>query len=282
MSQVEIRDGQPYWYLSPDIWAVPGNDPNAAPGTPIAGQPAFVWAHVANRGSTQADGVRINFWWADPMGQVLRSTANPIGTAFADLAPAGQPGSEQDVLCLAPWPVTLVNGGHECLVAEAIYPGSSVPTPAPDAFNPPAYVEIAQKNLTVLAAMVGAPMRLLTIAAGGRREKRAVVTAEIGGKVDERTLGTLGLKGLRPGEARGVEVGLSREAGCVPAEGSLGERRLKLDIKRGTRAAVYVAIRARAIARDEYVLVNIVEYESDHVVGGYGYVVVAPVKDSAR
>ena len=31
--QLEIRDGQPYWYLSPDIWAVPGSDPNGAPET---------------------------------------------------------------------------------------------------------------------------------------------------------------------------------------------------------------------------------------------------------
>ena len=133
--RVEIRDGDPYWYLSPDVWVVPGDDPNGAPGTPIAGRSAFVWAHVVNRGSGAANGVRVNFWWADPSGQVLRGNAHPIGSAFADLAPDGQPGSAQDVLCLVPWPVTLVNGGHECLVAEAIHAGSSVPFPPPAKAN---------------------------------------------------------------------------------------------------------------------------------------------------
>ena len=30
--QLEIRDGNPDWWLSPDIWVVPGADPAAPPG----------------------------------------------------------------------------------------------------------------------------------------------------------------------------------------------------------------------------------------------------------
>ena len=33
--ELEIRDGDP-WYLSPDVWTVPGNDPEGPPGLPIA------------------------------------------------------------------------------------------------------------------------------------------------------------------------------------------------------------------------------------------------------
>src|SRR5690242_16805294 len=37
-----IEDGTPNWWLSPDIWAVPGNDPNGTPGTPAGGDTAYV------------------------------------------------------------------------------------------------------------------------------------------------------------------------------------------------------------------------------------------------
>jgi hypothetical protein len=280
--QVEIRDGQPYWYLSPDIWVVPGTDPNGPPGAPVAGKPAYVWAHVTNNGTSQADQVRIDFWWADPSGQVLRSTANRIGSAFVDLSPANQPGSSADVLCLTAWPVTVVNGGHECLIAEALYTGSSVPSPPPDPFNPPTYPEVAQKNLNVVTALTGKPMLMLTLAAGPRADKRATVAAEVGGRLDEKALARLGLEGRRAGDGKGVEVGLARAAGCVPADGELGPRKLALDIPRGTRAAVHVGIRARELAPDEYVLVNVVEYDGDRPVGGYGYVVIGPEKEPVQ
>lgn len=40
--QLQIRDGDPWW-MSPDIWVVPGNDPNGAPGQPIVGQDNYLW-----------------------------------------------------------------------------------------------------------------------------------------------------------------------------------------------------------------------------------------------
>ena len=80
--QLHIRDGNPYWYLSPDIWVVPGNDPSASPGNPIAGQAAYLWAHVANIGSTDANSVRVDFFWANPALQVTRSNATLVGSAF--------------------------------------------------------------------------------------------------------------------------------------------------------------------------------------------------------
>ena len=38
---LEIRDGNPWWYLSTDLWVVPGDDPDGTPGPPVAGSPAL-------------------------------------------------------------------------------------------------------------------------------------------------------------------------------------------------------------------------------------------------
>jgi hypothetical protein len=146
-----IRDGSPQWWLSPDIWVVPGNDPNGLPGNPIAGQPAYLWAHVANTGDVAASGTRIDFYWADPAMQIMVGSATQIGSAYADV-PAG---GSQDVLCLVPWTPSIVNGGHECVLAAAHNPAEQTPLPDPLPngfdFNPPAYDEIAQRNLSVVA-----------------------------------------------------------------------------------------------------------------------------------
>jgi hypothetical protein len=276
--QLEIRDGTPNWWLSPDIWVVPGSDPTGQPGAPIAGQPAYVWAHVENHGSSAADGTRIDFWWADPSTQILRSTAHFIGSANADL----QPGAQQDVLCLVPWAVTMVNGGHECLIAVANHAGSSIPVPPPDDFNPPAYPEVAQLNLSVHVARVGIPARMLTIVAGPRADKRALVTATVGGELEAKQLRQLGLSGLTPAKAGKVEIGLAQEPMCTPEKGSLGKRELEFRISRGTKAAVHVAIRAPDMAKDEYALVQIAESDGDRTLGGYTFLVVSDRKGGRK
>lgn len=269
---IEIRDGTPYWYLSPDIWVVPGSDPNGPLGPPIAGQPAYVWAHVENKGSDIARGVRIDFWWADPSGQIMRSTAHRIGSAFVDLGPAGSSDATQEVLCLTPWQVKLVNNGHECLVVEAIYPGSSVPSPAPEDFGPPAYPEIAQRNIAVVSGVGGKPMHVLTIAAGKRKGKTVTVTAEAGGRLDEALLKRMGLGGLKAAGVDKLEVGLSREPAFVPPDGALGPRMLDLEIAAGTRKPVCVAVRAGNLTTKEYGVINVVERHGDRIVGGYALI----------
>ena len=120
-----IRDGSPYWWESPDIWVVPGTDPGGAPGTPAVGQQAYLWATVRNEGDLDVSQVQVDFWVANPSLQIRKSTANHIGTAFADITAGGS----QDVLCLAPWQVTLVNGGHECVVVEASSPADPLSPP---------------------------------------------------------------------------------------------------------------------------------------------------------
>ena len=270
-----IRDGNPYWYLSPDIWVVPGNDPTGSPGSPIAGQPAYLWAHVANTGGSDANGVRIDFYWANPALQVTRGNATLVGSAFADVPSGGA----QDALCLVPWNPVVVNSGHECLVAVAVHPADPLPNPLPDAFDPPAYEQVAQKNLTVLVAKMHAATIALTISGLSRVDKAITVAAELGGELDQATLVSLGLRKLRLARDPKVEVGLGREARCVGDNEPIGDHKIELSVPRGTSAAIYAAVRATALSKDEYALVRIVERSHDRVIGGLGLVIVAGQSD---
>ena len=107
----------------------------------------------------------------------------------------------------------MVNQGHECL-AVANHAGTSVPNPPPDDFNPPAYPEVAQRNISVLVARTAIPTRLLTVAAGKRTDKASRLTAEQGGQVDQRTLIQLGLGRLARQKKRKSMSGLAASR-CV-------------------------------------------------------------------
>lgn len=262
---LEIRDGAPHWWLSPDIWVVPGSDPGGAPGIPSAGSSAYVWARVHNVGTVPVVGARVDFWWADPSAQILRSNAHPIGSAFADVAPGGQ----AEVLCLAPWAVQLVNGGHECLIAAVSYPGSSVPTPAPDDFGPTLYREVAQRNIDVIVPSMMAMPRMIAIGATGRRAKRVRITAEPGGELDRAVLAGAGLGRLRPAGKCRVSVRLSEENSCEPS----GEAKLDVTLEPGMRKAVFAHVAAEGIGPGEYALVHILEHDREQLLGGCSLVV---------
>jgi hypothetical protein len=143
--QLEIRDGNPWW-LSTDIWTVPGDDPEGSAGAPIVGLPAYLWATVRNNGDAPVANATVRFYWANPSVGFDRTSANLIGNAFVSL----DPGQAQDVLCLTPWLPAFVNGGHECVLAEAFH--SSDPLPSSPAFNVPTDRHVAQRNLNVVLA----------------------------------------------------------------------------------------------------------------------------------
>jgi hypothetical protein len=269
--QAVIRDGSPHWYLSPDIWVVPGGDPSAPPGSPIAGQPAYLWARVGNTGKTDANNIRVDFYWANPALQVTRSNATLVGSAQANVAA----GSTQDVLCLVPWSPKIVNDGHECLIAVANHPGDPLPSPLPDAFDPPTYRQVAQKNLSVLVAKMQA--RLITITLSGllRVDKSATISVEIGGQIDADTLNELGLRGYRQAQKTCIEAGLDRERRCVEGRDPIGDCKLEMQLPRGTSAALYLNIRAKGLSLNEYQMVRVEERSGDKVVGGLGVLVVA-------
>jgi len=144
--ELEIRDGSPHWYLSPNIWVV--MDPSdTIESMPIAGTPCYLKARVRNNGSTTVANATVKFYWANPSIGVTRSTATLIGQSFVSLAAGG----EDDVLCLIPWVPVFLNEGHECVIAEAYH--SSDPLPATTDFNVPTDRHVAQRNLSVLMAM---------------------------------------------------------------------------------------------------------------------------------
>ena len=271
-----IRDGTPYWWMSPDIWVVPGSDPNGPPGSPIAGQPAYLWAHAQNTGNAPANGTRVDFYWANPAMQIVVGAATFIGSAFADLAP----GAGQDVLCLVPWMPTIVNGGHECVLAVAH--NASELTPLPDPlpagfdFAPPSHDQIAQRNLSVLAAAAHAAPMAITVTAPPRADKAVRVHVERGGRLDEAQLARLGLEKLKPARRETVQAGLALEAMCGRGDRPTGKEEIELRVARGTSVGVFVSIHAPEPAEDEYQLVHIVERSGDRVIGGLTYVVVAP------
>ncbi|MFD0971982.1 hypothetical protein [Plantactinospora endophytica] len=263
-----IRDGSPHWWLSPDIWAVPGTDPNGAPGTPAAGDVAYVWARVQNTGREDAVGVQVKFYWGNPSVQMLYSTLNLIGTAFADV----DAGDTQDVLCLVPWNVVTVNDGHECLVAVASLPGDPA---LPDAVDPVGYPNVAQRNLTLASARKSDFKLTLTVNAAKRAPKQIRISAEIGGELSKEALHTLGLAERRPVGKPVVEVGFSLKPITDPGDG-IGDPELVVEVPAGRSVPVHLTVRGGAgLGTGEYQLVEVLERDGDRLLGGISLAVVA-------
>ena len=191
--ELEIEDGSPRWYLSPNIWTVPGEDPEGEPGMPIVDTPCFMWAHVQNNGSTPVNNALVRFYWANPSVGFDRTTAHYIGSSNVSLAA----GEERDVLCLTPWVPTFVNEGHECALAEAFH-SSEDPLPDSPVFNVPTDRHVAQRNLSVVQAMTSKKMMFsvhFSICNSSRKERTFRIYSKHG-KIAEllplqKTLGRL-------------------------------------------------------------------------------------------
>lgn len=266
-----IRDGDPHWWNSPDIWVVSGNDPNGSPGQPIAGESAFLWARCRNTGDQTASGARVDFYWSNPATGVLRSNSTLVGSAFVDL----NPGETKEVLCVIPWIPVIVNDGHECVVAEVIHPSDPLPSPLPDEFDPPTYHQIAQKNLSVLAMKKSMMVMAIQIAAPIRKEKLLLVATEIGGTLDKQNLIQIGLENYRPAKSDSLRVGISLEPGCDEARKERLETEVKIPLKRGTAKAVYLKVWPQELEPRTYILLHaIARDEQKKAVGGITYVLI--------
>jgi hypothetical protein len=269
-----IRDGTPNWWESPDIWVVPGSDPNGVPGTPVVGQQAFLWANVSNQGDSDVSQVQVDFWIADPSMQIRKSTSNHIGTAFADVAA----GATQAVLCLVPWNVALVNGGHECAVVEASSSADplSPPPSDPDVLDAPTYPQIAQRNLSVLV-MTGMSRReiMLSVNAGVRADKNVDVKVDVGSEISKDALQSLGIRTGRNVGTKVVAATVSDHSLCGSSTTTGEQRSLKVHAPRGTSLPVYLNITTnRRLKDDEYAVIRVVETEGDRLLGGVSVVVV--------
>jgi hypothetical protein len=275
-----IQDGPlPYWWTSPDVWIVPGNDPNGTPGQPKVGQLAYLWSRVSNSGMSPAPGTRVDFYWANPSAQVAVGTAAKIGSAFVDLAP----GDTQDVLCLVPWTPVWVNGGHECVIAVAHGPDDALPIPDPlpigYLLDPPAHDQIAQVNIGVLQ-MSAMNSMAVWVNANSRTDKHALLSVEYGGELAPRLVERLGLQKLRPAHGRHVAVALSFHAQC--GEEVRGGPKLEIEARRGTSVPVYASLMLEDLPRDHYQLVHLVERDRDRVVGGVSYVVINVAEEASQ
>ena len=269
-AHLTIRDGTPWW-ISPDIWVVPGNDPNGAPGSPVAGKPAYLWARISNTGNSDVSSSRVDFYWANPSAQMVVGVATFIGSAYADLSA----GDTQDVLCLVPWTPVMVNGGHECVLAVVHGAGDQnpIPDPLPNGypFDPPNHDQIAQLNLSVLqASMLQMPL-VMFVNAVGRANKRAHLSVEVAKSADERLLRQLGFIDVHPARDVLVDVKLGREARCHEPE---GRSELDIDVPRGTSLPVFVHLNAQKLPQGHYQLVHVIERSGDQVVGGVSYLIV--------
>jgi hypothetical protein len=149
--ELEIEDGNP-WYASPNIKVCELGSPCVGvPGvdvTPIEGKRYKLKAIVRNNGSSSVSDAIVNFYWANPAVGFDRSTANKVGTGTGSL----EAGSVGEILCEDLWKTTYVNGGHECLLAEALHPDED---PLPPGFNVIGDRRVAQRNITVEKAADG-------------------------------------------------------------------------------------------------------------------------------
>ncbi len=173
---LEIEDGNP-WYLSPNVWTVPGDDPTGSLGSPIEGVSCYIWAKVRNNGTDGVQNATVRYYWANPAVGFDRTTANLVGTAFVSLAP----GQTSDVLCLTPWIPAFLNEGHECILAEAFHQPLD-PLPGVPDFNVPTDRHVAQRNLSVVRttrAVEGSFRFVFEVHNASRKPRSFVLTAEV-------------------------------------------------------------------------------------------------------
>jgi len=231
----------------------------------VAGKPAYLWARVTNDGDQAVTGARVNFYWSNPALGVLRSTANVVGFAFVDLAPT----ETKEVLCLARWTPIVVNAGHECLVAEVIHPSDPLPTPPPDDFDPPAYRQIAQRNVSVLTASPGMLLVPLQVATPPRLARDLHVAIEIGGALAPAMLAQHGLPTLRAIEPNTLRAALSLSGKCDES----GDEALDVTIEPGQARPVYLKLWPGDLQRGTYALIHIVARTRTALAGGITFVV---------
>jgi hypothetical protein len=263
---LEIRDGDPFWWNSPDIWVVPGNDPNGMPGQPIEGESAFLWVKIQNAGELPIRGAQVNFYWSNPAVFVLRSNSTLIGSSFVDFNSA----ESKEVLCVIPWIPVIVNDGHECIIVEVIHP--SITIDSTNEFDPPnpKYHNIAQKNLSVLKVNKSRSLAIQTAAPIGE-DKVLHIEAVIESALSKENLIQLGLDGYECDTGGLLEFSLSLE----PGYDDILEKRLQMQLKQGTTKVVYLKVSSQGLKPQTYVPLHVIAYDQDKKnVGGITYLVV--------
>lgn len=270
--QLEIDDGNP-WYLSPDIWVIPGNDPNGAPGIPMASQPSYIWARVHNRGKAAIANATVHYYWADPSTTITQNTATLVGTSYVSLI-AGQ---TAEVLCLTLWTPSWVNGGHECLIAEAFSAEDPLPPRTPnDPFNPPRDRHMAQLNINLLPSMHR--MSIFPFLAGNtpglRTEEITIKAKRASIELLDRLKENLGLQRL-PEEIKDFsEFGLLPYH-CGDQVREVGEPNATFALSPGAQQGMALVVQLPEHQANTGALFLIEEYVHNQVIGGIGALILS-------
>lgn len=274
-----IDDGNP-WYLSPDIWVVPSDDPNDPPGVPYANVSAYVWARVHNRGTTAVSNATVRYYWADPSTAITASTAHLIGTSYASLLP----GETKEVLCVTPWIPQYVNNGHECLLAEAFAPADPLPPRGPnDPFNVPTVRQVAQRNLAVGNAtpkMMHFVHPFLVGGRAGRQEEAVLLRARRAPMELLKPLAAqLGLRRL-PEEAAGFDRFGVQPYRCGDAVEEVGKPEFKLRPAAGRQQGMALVVRVPERMKEGTGALFLMEQVAgDEVLGGVAVLVLPEQAD---
>jgi hypothetical protein len=260
---LEIPHGMPWWE-STAIWTVSGTDPSGPPGQPVAGQPTYVWAHVLNTGNTPVQNATVNFYWANPSVGFDRTTATRIGSSFVSLCER----DEADVLCLTAWVPAFVNGGHECLVAEAFHP-SLDPLPPGNAFHADTDRHVAQRNLSVLAMMGGRFSFPFEVDNPLRIDRE--FTIRVRAATTDELIATARRLGIRPPKHPGTlaELAFSHEP-CPRTDGTTAKHHeIHVQVERNTRLGLSILGRVKGDAA----LLRIEQLHAGRLIGGLSILV---------
>jgi len=221
-----LAAGTVFWE-SPDVWV----EGPAGINMPEPGVENQVYALVTNLGYKLVTRVVVKFWWADPSLAITEANAHLIGVGFADI-PSGY---TVKVPCPEPWIPVVVNGGHECLIAEAYSPLFDRLT-AP--MDPVEDRHVGQKNEQLLVLAPGQKFRvgLRAVNAASLGQLVAVeaypsplgllpatLTARLAGREGER-LRRLGLRA--PARILPIDVRLSDQTLTFDPPSTLFARRL--------------------------------------------------------
>lgn len=266
--QLEIEDGNPTWYLSHDIWTVPGDDPEGPPGIPIVGNNCYMWARVHNNGTTPVSNATVRFYWANPSVGFDRNTANLIGTAFVSLAPS----EAVEVLCLTPWVPIFVNDGHECILAEAFHT-SADPLPGSPAFNVPTDRHVAQRNISVVMALKSMFHMAFEIHNPSRKARRFEIALQMGKFEELRALQKVLTNVKLPQEAGEFEFLGFIDKHC-PDEGDFKKAKPVIEaveVPAGGRRGMTLVGKLKG----ESALVHVLQKDSDQIVGGLSALVLS-------
>ncbi|WP_461715549.1 hypothetical protein [Streptomyces sp. DSM 41036] len=265
---MSIYDGDP-WYLSPDVWVIPGDNPDGLPGQPIGGGKAFLKARVHNDGDEKVEAL-VRFYWAVPAVGLTRKTANRLDTVDEPpIIVSLDAGEQKEVLCPSSWSVQYLNGGHLCVLAEAFHPDLD---PLEDGLNVPMDRHVAQRNLAVAEPRKGNRPSLLAFEVHNPypRDQRFTLTAQT---ADPSILvGLAETSGLAPellGQGGWAEVIGFTPMGC-PTRADLEQAAPELEgIQLNGHGITGFNLAARL--EGSAALVNITQYLDGEQVGGLSY-----------